>query len=214
MKKVVLAISLIGGVLADEAVEPGMEIPRYDNRIDFSLLRVGYERLKPQGVYVGVQEWYTYFPGKHNPQWINIVEGRLGYNFMFEGKDRLTPMVGGGFYRYFSDAKPTAQTRYYYGNLYKQGIGYIMAGAAYEHDFNRLFSMGLTMKLTIGTLANNEQVSWGNPIVGYQVEAPFTFRFARGRKWDYRSVPFVVSQMGQYYSSTILGVYGEFGYRF
>jgi hypothetical protein len=212
MKKIILAASLFSSLFADAGLEQTVEIPRYDNRINFSLIRAGYERLKPQGVYIAIQEWYTPF-AHDNPKWINILEARLGYNFFFEGKDRLTPMIGGGFYKYYSTKKPSAYYEYYYGNPYKQGIGYVMTGATYEHDFNRLFSMGLTMKLSLGTVAN-ERSTWGNPIFGYQVEAPFTFRFARGRKWDYRFAPFAVSQMGRNFSASDYGIYGEFGYRF
>lgn len=206
MKKFWLStLVLMAAVQAEECVEKvetNAPIPQYDNRINFSLSRLGYERLKPNGVYVGLQEWFTFLmPWNHYSHWMNELEARVGYNFCFEGKDRLTPMIGGGFFRYSSKNNP-------------QDIGYGLVAVFYEHTFNRLFSMGLNLKGTVGASKHEKNKNMGNPILGYQVDVPFTFRFGEKLNWDFRITPFYLAMNGKNWDLSTYGFYGEFGYRF
>lgn len=206
MKRLWLStLVLMAAVQADECVEKvetDTTIPQYDNRINFSLSRLGYERLKSNDVYVGLQEWFTLLNAwNRRAHWTNELEARVGYNLCFEEKDRLTPMIGGGFFKYYSKNN-------------SQGIGYGLVAVFYEHTVNRLFSMGLNLKGTVGASKHEKSESLGNPILGYQVDIPFTFRFGKKRNWDYRIAPFYLSMNGKNRKISTYGFYGEFGYRF
>lgn len=176
-------------------------IPTYAHRINFDLPRFGYEHIKLDAIYVGVEGWYLWGFGGHGFQLIlGEAEGRIGYNFSLNPSDVITPFVGGGYFRSFATDR-------------KQEIGFSSLGFRYEHVFSRVFNLGLNLEGMLGYSLKHRQ-SWGDPIWGVDVGVPLTWRFTRKKNWDVRAEPFFTGWFGQDRNAFFTGVRGAFGYRF
>jgi hypothetical protein len=174
----------------------------YHNRIAvFTINHLVYERIKTNAFYVGVEGWVL--PTFSNST-LGIAEGelRLGYNYFWNGRDHLTPIVGGGI---FKDVVEHGHE--------KPAIGYGTAGFLYDHEFTDVFNLGLNVKGILGG-ASTKHFNWGNPIVGVDTSLPITFRFGHKRHWDARIEPFNIYLHGSRASSDYFGFRSTIGYRF
>lgn len=178
-------------------------IPPYGNRLNFYFTRLGYEHIKPTSIYVALEGWYLPYisSGKKLKSALFQGEARIGYNFLPSPNNRLTPCIGVG---YFRDLK----------NNQKQTIGFSSLGLRYEHQFNRLFHLGLNTEGLLGYSIDKENRPWGNPIWGFDVGLPLTFCFTKKRNWDFRFEPFVTYFYGKNATYAFGGTRCSFGYRF
>jgi hypothetical protein len=177
-------------------------VPTYEQRINFELPRLGYEYIKPDAIYLGAECWYLWGFNTHGVQLIlGEAEGRIGYNFLLNPLNVMTPFIGGGYFRSFESSR-------------KQEIGFASLGFRYEHIFNRIFNLGVNLEGMLGHSLNRRQISWGNPIWGVDIGIPFTWRFTRKKNWDIRLEPFFTGWLGQNRNCFFGGLRGAFGYRF
>jgi len=172
----------------------------YANRINFAFSRLGYERIKPEAFYFGVEAWYvlTYGPTPFE-RTIGEAEARVGYNLFFNDEDRLTPIAGVGCFKDFVHHQ-------------KQGLVYGTLGVLYEHHFSHLFDLGVNLKVLGG--ADVGRSRWGSPIWGYDISVPLTFHFGEKGNWDFRLEPFCIQMFGHRHTHSFGGGQSAFGYRF
>lgn len=179
---------------------------QYHNRVIlFSPFHQGYERIKPNAYYVGVEGYLTIDSYGINPFFVDA-ELRMGYNFFFNGREHITPVGGIGYFEDF-------RKRHHHSH-HKPGIVYGSVGFLYDHEFNTIFNLGVTAKFLIGGPVSKKHFDWGAPVVGADVSLPITFRFGHKRHWDYRIEPFNIYLHGSNASQDYWGFRNSLGYRF
>lgn len=178
-------------------------LPVYNHRINFDLTRIGYEHIKPKSIYIGIEGWALFSISFSEPMRFSLVQSevRLGYNFCFNTVDHFTPFVSGGYFRGFHDHQ-------------KQGLAYGGLGIRYEHEFNKLIAFGVNAEGLVGGSVEKVGQPWGNPIWGFDIALPLTFRFTEKRNWDFRFEPFVTYFDGTNSAHTFIGARSAIGYRF
>jgi hypothetical protein len=203
MKKCVLSLTSIlsfASVFADQQSAQEPIIP-YAHRINFEIPRFGYEHIKPDAIYVAAECWYLWGFDTHQFSLIlGEAEGRIGYNFLLNPSNTLTPFAGVGYFKSFEHTK-------------RQEIGFSSLGLRYEHVFGRTFNLGLNLEGMLGYSLHHRS-SWGDPIWGVDVGVPFTWRFARKKNWDIRIEPFFTGWFGQEREGLFGGLRSAIGYRF
>lgn len=212
-------------VLADKTSSPGSY--QYGNRmVVFHIFRLNYERIKPNALYVGADAWFTWAmrsPSSdyhtNNIGFIGEAEFRLGYNFLFNGKNHLTPLIGTGVFKDCGPSlhkKKVTRTNYRYNRSFPiKTLVYGTFGFLYDHEFNSIFNLGLNLKAIVGgDIGGARWRRWGNPVLGFDVTLPITFRFGRERHWDFRFEPFDIFLNGRRFDMNYFGFRTAFGYRF
>jgi hypothetical protein len=180
---------------------------QYHNRVIlFAPFHQGYERIKPDAFYVGIEGFLASGLNKGKDNTLLDLELRMGYNFFFKEKDHLTPFVGIGFVEDFF--------RHHDHLSHKPGIVYGTTGFLYDHEFNTIFSLGINAKLLIGGPVSKKRFDWGSPVIGTDISLPITFRFGHHRHWDYRIEPFNMYLHGSKASQDYFGFRNSLGYRF
>ncbi|MCB1107252.1 MAG: hypothetical protein KDK76_04065 [Chlamydiia bacterium] len=221
--------------------ESPLESYQYNNRmVVYNLLCQCYERIKPNAVYVGIDGWITWAVthGSHQnnmdsgllPTLVGKIEARLGYNYLLAGRNHLTPIIGGGIFgdsrSYHYERHKTYTYLHYVGNevdtfeidyiSYKKvqlpAVYYGLFGVLYDHEFNSIFNLGLYAKGLVG--GNSGGKRWGNPIFGFDITVPITFRFGKERHWDFRLEPFDIYINGREINRNYFGCRCAFGYRY
>ncbi len=180
---------------------------QYNNRMNvFSINYQAYERIKPDALYAKVSGYYV--PElNHTSQALLDTEFRLGYNFLFNKKDHLTPFAGVGYLQDFH--------HHHHHTTHRPGIVYSSIGLLYDHEFNTIFNLGFGTRMLLGGAINQKDSNkWGNPVVAVEASLPITFRFGRLRHWDYRIEPFNLYVHGSSTAQNYVGFRNSFGYRF
>lgn len=187
----------------------------------FALFHQLYERTKPQAFYVGVEEWSLPVFSRYTSSRIVPLfecELRFGYNFFYNGKDRITPIIGGGFIKNLQEYHSSvwdSKTQQFESEDYEvPALGYAVIGFLYDHEFNTIFNLGFNFKGMIGGGSSDSCFEWGSAVVGLDMALPITFRFGYKRHWDYRIEPFYQYLYGSENSISYLGFRGTLGYRF
>jgi hypothetical protein len=199
----ILVACLLSSLFAYSNEQPCEKIrPNYPHRINFSLARLGYEHIQPNAIYVGAECCYVLgiFSDELGLAYADV-EARMGYNFLPSPSNKLTPFIGGGYFHSFPSGE-------------KQQIAYPSLGLRYEHVFGTVFNLGLNLEGMLGYSVNNKHPSWGNPIWGLDASLPFTWRFTRSRRWDFRLEPYFTGWFGQEKYALYGGFRNSFGYRF
>ncbi len=178
----------------------------YDNRILFLPLHIGYERIKPNAVYVGIEGYLTPLVNKGNESLLWDAEFRLGYNFFFKGRDHLTPIVGLGYVQDFFEHDDHT--------IHKPAVLYGLIGFLYCHEFNAKFNLGFNSKFLMGGPLSQKRFDWGSPVMGADISVPITFRFGKRKNWDYCLEPFTMYLHGSKTQQWFVGFRSSFGYRF
>lgn len=196
---------------------------QYHNRMAvFGPLHQAYERIKNDDVYIGVEGWLvpTYRGGKHKA--ISEFEVRGGYNFFYYGRDHVSPFIGLGVFKDFSE-KHTHEYVIVNNSLVDSGhkkrsnpaVVYTTVGFLYNHEFNSIFNLGFNLKALLGgSVHNKKKESLGNTVGGFDASLPITFRFGHKRHWDYRLEPFDLFLAGNKHSENFFGFRSTLGYRF
>ncbi len=180
---------------------------QYHNRVIlFSPFHQGYERIKPDAFYAGVEGFLAYCDNKERNNFLLNTEVRMGYNFFLNGRDHLTPIAGVGFVENFF--------RHHKHTQHKPGIVYGTMGFLYDHEFNTIFNLGINVKFLVGGPIGKKHFEWGSPVVGTDISLPITFRFGRHRHWDCRIEPFNMYLHGSHGSQNYSGFRNSLGYRF
>lgn len=209
MKRNSILVACVFSSLAAYADEqPSEEVkvevmPTYEHRINFDLLRVGYEHIKPDAVYAATECWYLLRSTSDGPRLgLGEAEARVGYNISLNPSNMLTPFIGGGYFRSFEPDK-------------KQELVYPALGLRYNHMFGSVFELGLNLEGMMGySLKEYKYPSWGNPTWGLDVGLPFTWKFTQNKRWDIRLEPFFTGWFGQDRDAFFGGIRSSFGYRF
>ncbi|HEY5235290.1 MAG TPA: hypothetical protein VIJ14_03855 [Rhabdochlamydiaceae bacterium] len=199
-----LAACFLTCITAFADQHPSEEVaPSYAHRINFNLLRLGYEHIKLDAYYVGVECWYVLgFNSQDDLKPIlGEAEARIGYNFSLNASNVFTPIVGCGYFKSFQSDK-------------RQDIVFSSMGFRYEYVIGPIFSLGLNLEGMLGYSQDNRHPSWGNPIWGVDAGLPFTWRFAKTRRWDFRFEPFFTKWYGQNTEVFFVGARSALGYRF
>lgn len=195
-----------------EAEKPANEVKephfiQYNNRmIVFAPCHQGYERIKPNAFYVGVEGFLASILNKSHENTLLDAQLRMGYNFFFNGRDHLTPIAGIGFVEDFF--------KKHHHSHHKPGVVYGTLGLLYDHEFNTIFNLGLNVKFLVGGPVGKRHSEWGSPVVGTDVSLPITFRFGHKRHWDYRIEPFNIYLHGSHASEDYWGFRNSLAYRF
>ena len=196
-------------------------LPVYHNRMAvFVPLHQVYERLKPNALYAGLEAWglnsmsskgdHAYYSA------IGEIEFRMGYNFLYHGRDHLTPFAGIGVFKDWKNyVTSDGWSGYHYEYHYMLPVlGYGTVGFLYEHEFSRLLAVGTNLKGIIGGSLSSPEVTWGDAVVGFDFALPITFRFGKARHWDFRFEPFDIYLHGSDQARNYFGLRSTFGYRF
>ena len=179
----------------------------YHNRvIIFDPAHQGYERIKPDDLYWGIEGWLVYTENNHRHFLVNG-EARMGYNFFYNGTCHLTPFAGVGYIQDFAK-------RHHHLHTHKPGIVYGTVGFLYDHEFGDVINVGVNLKGLLGGPTNRKHFNWGSPVVGADLAVPITFRFGRNRHWDFRIEPFNTYLYGSHASAYYVGFRNTIGYRF
>ncbi len=181
---------------------------QYHNRVIlFAPAHQGYERIKPNAFYVGVEGYLVGILNKKEDNSLLLdAELRMGYNFFFNGREHITPVVGIGYLEEFF--------KHHHHTYHKPGIVYGAVGFLYDHEFNTIFNLGFTAKFLIGGPVSEKRFDWGSPVTGADISLPITFRFGHKRHWDYRIEPFNIYLHGSNASQDYWGFRSTLGYRF
>ena len=181
----------------------------YDNRISFFVpLHLTYERIKFDAFYVGIEGWVepVFASGSNKSfsmQWIAEAEFRLGYNYLFKGRNHATPFVGAGVIDEFRLGKKGRQ------------VPYGVFGLLYMQEFSPTFNLGANFKGIMGrSIHKHHRRSFGSPVGGIDVSLPITFFYGSRKQWDFRSEPFDIYLHGRHHSRNYFGLRGTVGYRF
>lgn len=242
MKNIYLLTTLLtAAVFADSGEEIAAANPHYQeqqaestpfieyhNRMAvFGPFHQVYERIKPDAFYAGLEAWYlpvwntTNDIHRDRTNALGEAEFRLGYNFFYNGRDHLTPFIGVGAIRDVSSLR-FEENVYYNGEIYSRHhhdermktIGYGVIGFLYDHEFNRCVCLGSNLKFLVGGASSGKYHSWGNPVVGFDLSVPLTFRCGYKRHWDFRIEPFDIYLNGRTTSFNYFGFRSTIGYRF
>jgi len=198
----------------------------YNNRmVVFNLARLSYERIKSDSVYVGIDAWITWsitntnsFFHPRNFSFIGDIELLLGYNYLFSGRNHLTPVIGVGA---FKDFRSYHQYTYEYNGYYYShhsksyhcpSVIYGTFGFLFDHEFNSVFNLGVDLKALIGGAPGGKL--WGNPVFGFDVTIPITLRFGQDRHWEFRFEPYDIYLHGSWHDSNYFGCRCTFAYRY
>lgn len=186
----------------EKTVEP-MEFIQYNNRVMvFTPAHIGYERIKPNAMYVGVEVFKSpIFNRGHKNSFVDA-ELRVGHNFFYNDKDHFSPFVMLGT----NGTNPTRSFLKIDYRLKNWGMAYGGVGFLYTHEFDPVFNMGINLKLLVGGSICHKHKKIGSPSIGTDVAVPLTFRFGRKKHWDFRLEPFFFGLHGQ-------GSLGYFGWR-
>ena len=182
----------------------------YDNRIAFSILHLTYERIKPDALYAGIEAWWVPVisagsRAKPPGRFLTEAEFRIGYNYLFKGRNHVTPFVGGGI----------IQDLHMWGHASPPAVAYGAFGLLYMHEFSRFFNLGVNFKGMIGgSVDKRHRMNWGSPVGGIDVSLPFTFRLGSTKRWDIRIEPFDIYLHGRKLSRNYFGGRSTIGYRF
>lgn len=189
------------------APKKDQQLIQYHNRVIlFAPFHQGYERIKPDAFYVGVEAYIAPVLNKSDDNMLVDAELRMGYNLFYNGRDHLTPFAAFGFVKDFYG------TRHH--EHHKPGILYGAAGFLYDHEFTRNYSLGFNAKLMVGGPVSEKHYDWGSPVVGTDLALPFTIRFGYKRHWDYRIEPFFMYLHGSDNAQDYFGFRSNLGYRF
>lgn len=229
--KVTLLLAMTSIGFASEGAKPEevyleTRFHEYHNRIAvFGPLHQVYERTKTDAFYVGIETWYlpviSTSGGKDHQRWIGEAELRMGFNYFYNGRDHVTPFLGVGAFKDFG--KEEHETRFLRGGVvvrrerHSDVKGVVLYGAfglLYDHEFNSVFNLGLTVKGIVGGTVNHTDINWGSPVGGVDVSLPITFRFGHKKRWDIRLEPFDIYLHGTKISRNYFGSRSTVGFRF
>lgn len=187
---------------------------QYRNRVMvFTPFHQGYERTENDALYVGIEAYAASVMAQHKHHHDNTLfnaEVRLGYNYFYNGRDHLTPFVGGGYVQQFYKTE-----RHHHNHIHhKPGVGYATVGFLYSHEFNSIFGLGFNSKFLLGGPVSDRRPKWGAPVVGLDFAMPWIFRFGHKRHWDVRIEPFYMLLHGSSLTQHYLGFRNSIGYRF
>ncbi len=172
--------------------------PFFNNRINFNLLRFGYERTKDNSFYFGseISTFYTI-----EKSLISQGEIRFGYNYKPHTRNKITPFLSIG-----SLENRGRKTHSIIETFFKPlEISYGGIGVRYEHIFGKIFSLGLNTQWMHGVNC------WHMYTQGFNISTPFTWRFTKSRNWDIRLEPFYTRFSHNF---SMGGVVTSFGYSF
>lgn len=222
MKKIILSLALLpifvhaDGELAEQTPPPSFI--EYHNRMAvFFPWHQVYERTKTDAFYAGVETWFLPVLTEGDNDGLFEAELRFGYNLFYKGRDHVTPFIGGGVIKDCTSRH--YNTTFRHGRAHKHhaalpAVGYGVLGVLYDHEFNTIFNLGINLKGMVGGGVNKKHFDWGNPVVGFDVAVPITFRFGHKRHWDFRIEPFDVFLHGTNGNANYYGLRNTLGYRF
>ena len=194
-------------VAAVDQTKPSQFI-QYNNRVVLlPPFHQCYERIKNDAFYVGAE---AFLVGSNKNHILLNSELRMGYNFLFNRKDHLTPFMGAGYVEDFYFHHHAHHVRLHR----KPGIAYGALGFLYTHEFTSVFNLGLNAKVVVGAPVSKKHFNWGSPVIGTQLAVPITFRFGHQRHWDLRLEPFNLYLHGSKASQDYSGCITTLGYRF
>jgi|GEM_PF-5026665 hypothetical protein len=164
-------------------------------------LRLGYENFEPKAMYRGIDATYAFgrtrtdvthegeklYKHTVSTSFANV-EGRLGYNFYSTPHLYFSPFLGLGGYH----------TRPYHHLRYTEDWLYAALGFKMNYVFGPIFTAGLNFKgmkilyidqhIHKGDFSGSHRNS--SNAVGYGLELPLKWRFARASKWDFQFEPY------------------------
>lgn len=185
----------------------------YANTV-FGGLRVGYDGLKPQAFYFGMdgliaagERSHRHWKAEHTPLFANI-EQRYGYTFQSPifAKSTITPFAGMGWY--YMGNKSEASVNWFYG----------AAGLKMNQRFSENFDIGFNLK-AMYAFAERLKTNWYHSSFelknhwGYEVGLPLTLHVGESKKWDLQFQPYLI-KLDVNRGSHIIGARMEAGYNF
>jgi hypothetical protein len=184
--------------------------PLKDHRINFSLLQVGYEHLKPNNIYTGadvkINSIWNSDKKMKSDHFINT-EIRMGYHKQFGERDSLIPYAAIGF-SVFHIQK---------GNEYLRDWSYLAVGTKYFHQFGETFELGLHVKgcrsLQEKHFIGSNTFSRNNLNWSYEIGIPLIWHFGETRNWEFQFEPYYL-QIPNVQKTEYMGTRLSFGYRF
>ncbi len=210
-------------VITEKQTETPSFIEYHNRMAVFGSLHQVYERIETDAFYAGVETWLIPVGGSKGASALCEAELRMGYNYFYNGRDHVTPFAGVGIvkdlreHRYQSwweDSWNWGRHRVKKRHAQLPAVAYGVIGALYDHEFNTVVNLGVNLKGMIGGGVNKKHFNWGNPVYGFDVSVPLTFRFGHRRHWDFRIEPFDIYLNGKNVHVNFFGLRNTIGYRF
>lgn len=184
--------------------------PLKEHKINFSLLQLGYDYLKPDSIYTGadvkINSIWNADKKRNRDNFVNA-EVRMGYHKQFGLKDSLIPYAGIGF----------AVFHMHNNHEYLRDWSYFAVGAKYFHQFGETFEIGLHLKgcrsLQEKHLFGNSSFSRSNLNWSYEVGIPLIWHFGETKNWEFQFEPYYL-QIPNVQKTEYIGSRLSFGYRF
>lgn len=214
MKNIVIAsamcTALNAAAFADGIVEK--EKPIYENRINFGLLSVGFDRIKTDSIYIGVDAkltsiWATDNQSKSALDHFVNGEMRFGYTFLLDQKETLIPYVSLGFSVFSIQKKLDNVKTWNYGSF----------GFRHLHQFGEIFEMGYhikgyhTIQQKIKTI-NGTKVIKDNRWMA-EIGLPLVWHVGSEKNWEIQFEPYYL-QIPNATRMHLVGSKLAFGFRF
>ncbi len=128
--------------LSADAIDPAPDIKNeYEHRINFGFLNFGYERIKPDSIYTGldvkmISVLYSDAKKKDPLDYFVNSELRMGYNQALSQNDQIIPYLATGFSVFSLQNKIDKVKNWTYASI----------GVKYFHQFGAIFEMGIHIK--------------------------------------------------------------------
>jgi hypothetical protein len=218
---VVLGLLATSTAFADGDFRDTVFIPaRHEHRVNFGLLNLGYERIKSDSVYVGIDVnhntfWNSKGKADNTYRLDHFLNGeiRVGYNFFLSPVDSLTPYVSIGHTIYTLEKA--------HGNTKNLSLG--SGGIKYLHRFGETFEMGIHVKGCLGFsqkryLLDEEKrslviIDVDDSIWLPEFGIPMNWHVGQNKNWEIQFEPYYV-QIPNIERTHVLGSRLALGYRF
>ncbi|MGR3973980.1 MAG: autotransporter outer membrane beta-barrel domain-containing protein [Candidatus Rhabdochlamydia sp.] len=203
---------------------PNIKGIRIEGDSIFYGLRAGYDFLRPNSMYAGVDALYavgrTHLTAETGQTelykdkitgTIGRGELRLGYNFVGEDKLYFSPFVGVGGYH----------SRSVKSIHFVQNWLYLTMGMKVDYEITPKINAGLNVKgmsalyleQSIEKNAVSAERHDNSNALGYEVSLPLTMRFGKSCNWDFRLEPYYIKLNSQS-NANVAGAQFTFSNRF
>ena len=191
---------------ADEPESPALNaqsnvLPQYEHRIgiNFPLIGISYERIKPNSYYIGI-DGDLFFPALNYFCGVINAEARSGYHFFNGIHHHFIPIAGGGYLQ--------INPLFGFKREDVQEFAYASLGCRYEYEQMKGLpcSMGINAQGLLAyrlpqewdyspspclyPLKKHEKITAAFPVFGFKGSVPVTFRFGQQKNWDFIFEPF------------------------
>jgi hypothetical protein len=221
--KNIVALGLLAAstAFADGDLRDTVFIPvKHEHRINFGLVNLGYERIKSDSIYVGIDVnlnafWNPNGKVDNTYRLDHSLNGeiRVGYNLSLSVRDSVRPYISLGHTVYSLEKA--------HGNTKNLSLG--SGGIKYLHQFSDTFEMGIHLKGSVGfaqkrylldeTKDSLMVVNVDNSVWVPEFGIPMNWHVGQNKNWEIQFEPYYI-QIPNLDRTHIMGSRLALGYRF